>query len=86
MTLLILLVFLIVAIGVASARRGAPTRPPLMIPPPIDPGADEESPVELSQRDPVEAMLRYGTPEDAARLIGQGVDLSTLGYRPPGEA
>ena len=36
---------------------------------------------ELALRDPVEALLRYGTPADAARLAEQGQDLSALGYR-----
>ncbi len=38
---------------------------------------------DLSFHDPVEALLRYGTPDDAARLAEQEVDLKGLGYRPP---
>ena len=29
------------------------------------------------------ALAKYGTPEDAARLEEQGIDLRALGYRPP---
>lgn len=37
----------------------------------------------LALDDPLEALTRYGTADDAARLAEQGVDLSGLGYRPP---
>lgn len=46
-------------------------------PPPRDTVLDE------IERDPVHALARYGTPEDAERLIAQGIDLEALGYRPP---
>lgn len=39
-----------------------------------------ESVTELASRDPVEALRRYGTSDDAARLSQQGVDLGGLGY------
>lgn len=35
------------------------------------------------ERGPVHALARYGTPEDAERLMAQGIDLEALGYRPP---
>ncbi|WP_281174994.1 hypothetical protein [Sphingomonas changbaiensis] len=35
------------------------------------------------ERDAVHALARYGTPDDAERLIAQGIDLEALGYRPP---
>lgn len=34
-------------------------------------------------RDPVHTLARLGTPEDAERLMAQGIDLEALGYRPP---
>lgn len=39
------------------------------------------SPCELAAEDPVEALLRYGTPADADRLADEGVDLTALGYK-----
>ncbi len=35
----------------------------------------------IIEDDPVEALLRYGTTEDAERLMEQGIDLEALGYR-----
>jgi hypothetical protein len=85
MTLILLLVFFVAAVALGAMRgRGAamPPRPPA----PLDPDSlrEEESSSELALRDPVEALLRYGTPADAARLSDQGIDLGALGYRPPG--
>jgi len=54
------------------ARRRADAAPP-----PRDAVLDE------IERDPVHALARYGTPDDAERLIAQGIDLEALGYRPP---
>lgn len=86
MTLLILLVLLVLALGVASAVRGQGsfTPPPRLIAPASE-ADEEESPSDLVMRDPVEALLRYGTPQDTARLSEQGADLSALGYRTPDE-
>ena len=86
MTLLLLLVLLAVVVAIVSkGRRAAPSpRPPMLIAAPtID--KEEESPTELAERDPIDALLRYGTPADAARLAEQGVDLSGLGYEAPRE-
>ncbi len=33
--------------------------------------------------DQLDMLTRYGTPDDAARLMAQGVDLTALGYHPP---
>ena len=76
---MVILFFLgIVLLIVLGARHRNRSAPPLSLPPP-----DEPSPSELAADDPVEALLRYGTPEDAARLKEQGVDPGELGYRPP---
>ena len=40
---------------------------------------------ELAQADPVEALSRFGTPENHEELLEQGVDLRGLGYEPPSE-
>lgn len=37
------------------------------------------------ERDPAGTLARLGTPEDAERLIAQGIDLEALGHRPPSE-
>lgn len=83
MLLMILPLLALVAFAAAAVRQGAsgaPPEPGLPAPPQFD---EPESPTELALRDPVEALLRYGTPADAARLAEQGTDLSALGYRPP---
>ena len=36
----------------------------------------------LIRDDPAAALARYGTPETAAELKAQGIDLGALGYRP----
>ena len=71
-----LLMFVLVVIAGAAKSARQRERPPLALP-------DDRSPSELAAEDPVEALLRYGTPADAARLADQGVDLGALGYRPP---
>lgn len=53
-------------------RRRASTPPP-----------PHETFEEELARDPIGALGRYGTPEDAERLRAQGIDLEALGYRPP---
>lgn len=74
---MLILLMLAIAIGVAlsAGRRSPPAEhlPSLL--------ADDLSPSELAVNDPVEALLRYGMPDDAARLGEQGVDLGGLGYR-----
>ena len=56
-------------------RRAAdPTTPP---------GDDLMTQIE---RDPAGTLARLGTPEDAERLMAQGIDLKALGYRPPGKS
>lgn len=69
---------MIVAILIGTASRGD-RRPPAPTPP------SDRSPTELAADDPIEALLRYGTPDDASHLADQGVDLGALGYRPPGD-
>lgn len=49
-------------------------------PPTLAPADDLMAQIE---RDPVHTLARLGTPEDAERLIAQGIDLEALGYRPP---
>lgn len=86
MMLIVLLAILIFAAALAATRRGSETSLP-SLPPPMAPrrdvALDDESVADLSLRDPVQAVLLYGTPGDATRLADQGVDLSALGYRPP---
>ena len=52
-----------------------------MRPPAPEPAGEDRS--DLASRDPVEALLRYGTPNTAAHLreTGRGDDLHGLGYR-----
>lgn len=70
-----------IAIGVfMSAGRRAP---PVEIA--SEPLAEDLTASELAAEDPVEALLRYGTPADVTRLGDQGVDLGGLGYRAPGD-
>jgi len=76
--MVILFFIAIVVLVMLGARHRNRIAPPLSLPPP-----DERSPSALAADDPVEALLRYGSPEDAARLNEQGVDLGELGYRPP---
>lgn len=78
---MILLAILFVAIVMIAGAANSNRRSDL--PPPLQP--QSPSPTEFAAQDPVEALLRYGTPEDADRLARQGVDLGALGYRPPGE-
>jgi hypothetical protein len=86
MTLILILAFFLLAVAVAVMRGPGPAVPRLDSRAPIAPDSmrEPESPAELALADPVEALLRYGTPADAARLADQGIDLAALGYRPPG--
>ena len=78
--LLFLLLAAVLAIAIGeSASRARPAAPP------AEPLPDEPSPTEFAAEDPLAALVRYGTPDDAARLGEQGVDLGGLGYRPGGE-
>lgn len=63
----------------SSPRKGLPQRRSARRDDP------DESLSELAARDPIEALRRYGTPEDAVRLGGNGIDLGGLGYHAPGE-
>jgi hypothetical protein len=83
MLMILLLVLALVAFAAAVVRQGTPGAPPVPRHPALPELGDTESPSELSLRDPVDALRRYGTPADAARLAEQGTDLSALGYRPP---
>ncbi len=73
-------VIVVLALGLGASARREP-QPRRFAP--LDPPPEDETPSELALRDPVEALLRYGTPADAARLAEQGVDLGALGHRPP---
>ena len=75
---MLILLMLAIVIGVALASRRSP--PAEHLPSSL---ADDLSPSELAVVDPVEALLRYGTPDDVARLGEQGIDLGGLGYRSP---
>ena len=79
MTIALLIILALLGLAAAAAKGGSPPAPPRPRRP--DPVEVDESPSELALRDPVEALLRYGTPADAARLADQGQDLSALGYR-----
>jgi hypothetical protein len=83
MTMIVLLVILAVVAFAATVVRQGGSAARALPRAPIPPRSDEfESPSELALRDPVEALWRYGTTDDAARLAEQGVDLTALGYRP----
>lgn len=71
LAMLILVAFVVMAAAKPAARRSMPT--------PAEPS--DESPIELADRDPVEVLLRYGTPETAEHLRQQSIDLGALGYR-----
>jgi hypothetical protein len=71
-----LIVVVALALGSSSKRDAAPRSMPLEPP-------DDDSIIALAANDPVGALLEYGTPQDAAKLARQGVDLAGLGYRPP---
>jgi len=45
--------------------------------------AERDGTMDQIARDPAGTLARLGTPEDAERLIAQGIDLEALGYRPP---
>src|SRR5690349_600965 len=76
--LFFVLIVAVIAIGaLAGPRRPAPSRNH------VTSDESELTPSELAASDPLEALRRYGTSADAARLIHEGVDLSALGYRPP---
>ncbi len=79
-----LIVGLGLLVGSSAVRSGGerPARPRRRIAPSSDPFPDESA-TELAARDPLEALRRYGTEADAARLAESGVDLAALGYRPP---
>ena len=79
MTIALLIILALVALAAAAVRGDSPSAPPRPTRP--DPLVLDERPSELALRDPVEALRRYGTPADAARLAEQGQDLSALGYR-----
>lgn len=66
----------------ALAGPGASHRPPRRMCPPAPEPAGED-PSDLAARDPVAALLRYGTPDtaDTLRESGRGDDLHGLGYR-----
>lgn len=82
MAIVLLVILALVAFAAAVVRQGSSGARPLTGPP-IPRGSDDfESTSELALRDPIEALQRYGTPADAARLAEQGVDLAALGYRP----
>ena len=71
----------ILLVGVLLARR-KPAAPPRRDDSDAELVALEDSASELAMRDPVEALLRFGTPADAERLARDGTDLGALGYRP----
>ena len=77
-----LMLVLIITLGVAAA---ATAKRPAKVGRKAEPAVDP-APGELAPDDQLDALLRYGTPADAAKLAQQGVDLTGLGYRPrPGE-
>ncbi len=56
-------VIVVLALGLGASARREP-QPRRFAP--LDPPPEDETPSELALRDPVEALLRYGTPADAA--------------------
>jgi len=86
MTVVLFLILLLLVVAVIASNWSRSIGPPG--PPRGNTGAlliDEETVTDLAARDPVEALLRYGTPADAERLADEGVDLSALGHRPTPE-
>lgn len=73
--------FLLVVVVIALAV-GATAAPPAK---PRRPEPEPEDPMTLADRDPIEALRIYGTPETADQLRAQGIDLAALGYREGGE-
>jgi hypothetical protein len=77
----LIFVFSAIGIGIATGtghmRSGkvGGNKPPARLP--------EPTPSELEQIDQLEALRRYGTSEDAARLRDIGIDLGALGHRQP---
>lgn len=67
----------------ALAGPGASGRSPRRRMRPHAPAPAGEEPSDLAARDPVAALLRYGTPDtaDYLRETGRGDDLHGLGYR-----
>ena len=63
--------------GPGASRKRSRRKRPLAAAP------AEENPSDLAARDPVEALLRFGTPDTAEYLreTGRGDDLHGLGYR-----
>lgn len=73
-----LLVVVVIALAV-GATAAPPAKPRRLEPEP-------EDAVTLVDRDPIEALRIYGTPETADQLRAQGVDLAALGYQEGGES
>lgn len=67
-------------LGSSTARLGR--TPARRLPRRPEPQIEEETIAELIASDPIEALRRYGTPQDAARLAERGVNLAALGYKP----
>jgi hypothetical protein len=69
------------AVAALAGPSASPKPSRRMRPPAPEPAG--EDPSDLAARDPVEALLRYGTADTAQNLreTGRGDDLHGLGYR-----
>lgn len=77
--------FVAAALGLlALLPRRANVGESRVVPKAQQPGHEDEfdDMSEFAGEDQLEALVKYGVPEDAARLAGQGIDLGALGYRP----
>ncbi len=84
---MVVLLIVLFVVAVLIGAFFAPPTPRARTKPiaPVEPTAYDD-PIALATSDPVEALLRYGTPETAEQLRAQGIDLAALGYREGGEA
>jgi hypothetical protein len=82
---MIVLILAVTFILVAFVAGGSSTKRAPLRPTALPRAPDENDASNLPLDDPIAALLRDGTPADAARLAEHGVDLRALGYRPPGE-
>lgn len=77
----LVIVVMCMIFNAARSRPPAPGAPPARSEPFVDDGSPAAI-MDLVERDPVAALLKYGDPDTAARLQEQGIDLGALGYKP----
>ena len=81
--LIIIVALLFIAAGVEQSRARAKPRP--LSPDSATDSGDFDDRVELALNDPIEALRRYGVPEDAGRSAEDAINLKGPGDRRPGE-